>query len=310
VIEVIAPGFKSTEEEFSKAVQYLSHKGYAVQFGSDLWQKKAGHFLCSSDDESRFEDIVKALYSEDSRVIWCLRGGYGAIRLLPYLKTLKKPRHKKLLIGISDVTSLHNFLNEEWGWPTLHSSLLDRLGMGKVPAKIEKEIWNLLEGQASEVEFKNLVPLNPAAFASAKNGKVIEAPVVGGNLTVLQSLLATPFHPDFSGKILAIEDLGERGYRVDRIFEQFEQAGIFDGIKALVIGEFLGGEEPLTKKQLWKQVFVERALRYGFPVFKGLQMGHGVIQRPVPFLTKAQLTLATDKTKASLVIEMVKREKN
>src|SRR6201999_2596399 len=78
----------------------------------------------------RFRQLRKALFARDSRAVWCVRGGYGAIRISQRLQALKAPRQPKLLIGYSDATTLHQLLNLFWGWPTLHGPLLDRLPRG------------------------------------------------------------------------------------------------------------------------------------------------------------------------------------
>jgi muramoyltetrapeptide carboxypeptidase len=281
-IEVVAPGFVSTEEDIEGASRFLKRWSLVANIPENII---GNDFLCSGSLEQRYLHLSNALNSKDSRVIWCLRGGYGAIQLLPLLKKMKKPKTKKLLIGISDITSLHVFLNQEWGWPTLHASLLDRVGAGKLPHLIEEELRKLLFTDQTKTEFRSLQPLNKSARIVGE----VDGVVVGGNLTVLQSTLGTPYQFNLKNKILAIEDLGERGYRIDRIFEQFEQAGIFKGCRGLVIGEFLGGDEPDGKAEKWSQVFTERAAKYSFPVFKGLEIGHGTVQRPLFLGVKAHL---------------------
>jgi muramoyltetrapeptide carboxypeptidase len=282
LVDVVSPGFASTSEEIEGARRFLRKWGLVPRIPSKLIQK---HFLHSNSDEKRFGFLREALSAPDSKIIWCLRGGYGSNRLLPKLDQLKKPKQQKLLVGISDITSLHVYFAQKWQWPTLHASLLDRMGSGKVPAKIEKETMDLLFGKNQEVEFKKLKAMNDAAL----NLKSVKSSVVGGNLIVLQSTLGTPYQVNTDGKILFIEDLGERGYRVDRVLEHFQQAGLFKKCKGLVIGEFLGGQES-NGQILWPQVFKSWAGRLNIPVFSGLEAGHGIIQRPVPLLTKAVLT--------------------
>jgi muramoyltetrapeptide carboxypeptidase len=281
VVDVVSPGFASKPEEVENARQFLLRWGLEPRIPKKLIQK---HFLHSNTDEKRFGFLREALAAQDSKIIWCLRGGYGSNRLLPRLDELKKPRRQKLLVGISDITSLHVYFAQRWGWPTFHASLLDRMGSGKVPAKIEKETMDLLFGKTKVVEFKKLKAMNKAAF----NLKKVKSSVVGGNLVVLQSTLGTPYQVKTDGKILFIEDLGERGYRVDRILEHFDQAGLFKKCKGLVIGEFLGGQES-NGKALWPQVFKSWAERLSIPVFSGMEAGHGVIQRPLPLYTEAVL---------------------
>jgi muramoyltetrapeptide carboxypeptidase len=282
IVDVVSPGYASTPAEVEGARQFLLKWGLKPRIPSKLIQK---HFLHSNSDEKRFGFLKNAIEAPDSKVIWCLRGGYGSNRLLPRLDELKKPAKQKLLVGISDITSLHVYFAEKWGWPTMHASLLDRMGSGKVPPKIEKETMDLLFGKSEGVEFKKLKPMNSAA----KKMKPTKSSIVGGNLIVLQSTLGTPYQFDTDGKILFVEDLGERGYRVDRVLEHFNQVGLFKNCKALLIGEFLGGEEP-SGKVLWPQVFKSWAERLQIPVFSGMEAGHGIIQRPVPFNTEAVLS--------------------
>lgn len=282
IVDVVSPGFASTPEEVENAKKFLLKWGLKPRIPNKLIQK---HFLHANSDEKRFVFLREALESKDSKIIWCLRGGYGSNRLLPWLDKLKKPHQQKLLVGISDITSLHVYFEQKWNWPTFHASLLDRMGSGKLPAKIEKETMALLFGKTKSVEFKKLKAMNKAAL----NLKKVKSSVVGGNLVVLQSTLGTPYQVQTEGKILFIEDLGERGYRVDRILEHFDQVGLFKKCKGLVIGEFLGGQES-NGKALWPQVFKSWAERLAIPVFSGLEAGHGVIQRPVPLYTEAILS--------------------
>lgn len=284
-VDVVSPGFASTPEEVENARRFLLKWGLKPRIPKNLIQK---HFLHSNSDEKRFGFLRAALEAEDSKIIWCLRGGYGSNRLLPLLDKLKKPRQQKLLVGISDITSLHVYFEQKWNWPTLHASLLDRMGSGKVPRKIEKETMDLLFGNTQSVEFEKLKAMNEAAL----NLKKVKSSVVGGNLVVLQSTLGTPYQVKTDGKILFIEDLGERGYRVDRILEHFDQVGLFKKCKGLVIGEFLGGQES-NGKILWPQVFKSWAERLDIPVFSGMEVGHGVIQRPLPLYTEAVLSGGT-----------------
>jgi len=282
IVDVVSPGFASKPEDVEKARKFLLRWGLVPRIPKNLIQK---HFMHSNSDEKRFGFLKDAIEAEDSKIIWCLRGGYGSNRLLPMLNKLKKPKKQKLLVGISDITSLHVFFEQKWNWPTYHAYLLEHMGSGTVPPKYEKETMDLLFGNTSSVEFNKLKAMNSAAL----NLKSVNSPVVGGNLIVLQSTLGTPYQLNTDGKILFIEDLGERGYRVDRVLEQFDQAGLFKKCKGLLIGDFLGGKET-NGKVLWPQVFKTWAERLDIPVFGGMEAGHGVIQRPLPMYTKAVLT--------------------
>lgn len=282
-IDVVAPGFAPRPEEVEGAFRYLREQGYVPRAPKDLIEN---HFLHANNDSKRFLHLKQALLARDSAAVWCLRGGYGSNRLLPALSKVKKPSLVKPLIGISDISSLHVFLSQKWGWPTLHGSLLDRLGQGKVPDFVERELWDVLEARQSKIRFENLIPMNTAAQKKRR----IKASVVGGNLVTLQSTIGTPWQLKTAGHFLFIEDLGERGYRVDRILEHFRQAGLFKSCRGLLIGEFLGGAEP-QGPALWPEVFERWAADLKIPVLRGLPAGHGDVQRVVPLSTVARLEL-------------------
>lgn len=294
VIDVIAPGYPTQSHEIDGARDFLLGWKLQPRIPKDIVKP---HFLHAHEDEERFEFLKNALEAKDSRVIWCLRGGYGSNRLLPSLAKLRKPKAPKLLIGISDITSLHTFFIQKWGWSTLHAPLLDRLGRRLVAPKYEKELHNILFGAQKDIEFKNLKPLNDAAF----NIQSLRSRVVGGNLTVLQSTLGTPWQIDARQSLLFIEDLGERGYRIDRMLEQFRQAGIFKGIHGILLGDFIGGVEPSTGKNNFSLVFKRWAQDLSIPLFQGLQAGHADIQRPVPLNTSC--VLKVENKKGRLIIE-------
>lgn len=293
IIDVVAPGFASTEAEVEGARQFLLNWGFKPRIPKGLIQK---HFLHSNSDEKRFHHLKNAFLAEDSKAIWCLRGGYGANRLLPFLDKLKVPKKNKLFLGISDVTSLHIYLNQKWNWSTLHAPLLDRLGQKKVPQIIEREIFQTLTGKIEQISYKKIKPMN----SYAKNIKAIKAPIVGGNLTVIQSTLGTPYQINLKNKFLFVEDLGERGYRVDRIFEHLYQSNALKGCKGVLIGEFIGGVEPDGKTILWPLVFKRWAEDSKIPFFSGIEVGHGVSQRPLPLNTMATIK---QKNKFTMTIE-------
>ncbi|HTV52399.1 MAG TPA: LD-carboxypeptidase [Steroidobacteraceae bacterium] len=292
VIDVVAPGFRCTDELLEGGVRFLRDLGLTPRvpralFGEDL--------LCANSDRIRFEQLRRALLAPDSRGIWCVRGGYGALRLVPALLRLPKPPRPKLFVGYSDATTLHYFLNHHWKWPTLHGPLLDRLGSGLVGAQELQELESVVLGGAPAVSFSELIPLN----GPARRLRRVQSRVFGGNLSVLQTVLGTPLQRR-PRQILFLEDIGERGYRVDRMLQHLLQAGALAGVQALLFGDFLGGQDP-DGRNLVNAVLERFAQAQRFPVLRGMRAGHGEHQRPVFFNTRAglrcgrsaELTIAT-----------------
>jgi muramoyltetrapeptide carboxypeptidase len=281
IIDVVAPASKCNREDLNAAVEMIKARGFVARVPEKIFQPD---LLFSSPDEARFKYLKEALYATDSKAIWCARGGYGSNRLLPQLAKLRRPKKSKIFVGLSDITSLHVFFNQEWNWPTIHGPMMDRLGRNTMPTMYVREVFDVVTGEESELKFDGLKPLNDAA----RKNKKISGPISGGNLTILATTLGTKFHWKPSGDLLFLEDIGERGYRVDRTLEHLRAAGVYRGVKAILFGDFTEGLEPDGSDRV-PEVLKAFAQSMDIPVLKGIKSGHDVIQRPVPFGTIATL---------------------
>lgn len=282
LIDIVAPGSSTDVAILKKACSVLQSWGYQTRVASDLMKPD---LYLSNSDSYRFESLRNALSAPDSKAVWCLRGGYGSIRLLPFLNKLKKPKSKKLLIGLSDITTLQIFLTQKWNWPSIHGPLLDRLGLEILSTENREELKNLLEGKLLKSEFNGLKPLNLAA----EKAKRIEGVVTGGNLMVATSSLGTVNQLGADHKILFLEELNERGYRIDRCLQQLHQAKVFSRAKAVIIGDFLKCHEP-DGSDISFQTLQNFFRTLKVPAFYGMPLGHGSQQRPLVFNTKAIIT--------------------
>jgi len=282
-VELVAPGFRCDELELSSGKQILKEWGLGLSSPSPLF----GHdILCSNSLDLRLNFLKKALSSSESEAIWCVRGGYGSLQLLEGLDKMKVIPDFKLIIGYSDITSLHSFVRQKWGWPSLHGPLVDGLGAQKPNLESQKALHDFLWTDNSEISFKGLKPMN----SQANESRVVKSEVVGGNLSVLQSTLGTSFQEDISGKILFLEDVGERGYRIDKMLTHMKLSGYLKGVEALVLGDFTGGLES-DGSSLVFEVLKKWALELNFPVLSGLPCGHGQQQYPLALGTEASLFL-------------------
>lgn len=288
-VDIVAPGFACDPDALKGALELLAKWGLEPRVSREIFPKKSKmDILCSNTDEIRLMQLKEALRAEDSRAVWCLRGGYGSLRLIPELARIKRPAGQpKLFIGLSDISTIHVYLNQTWNWPTVHGPLLDRLGKGLVRPKYLRELKDLVMGGSREITFERLKPLNEAARRAA----IVRGPVSGGNLVTLQSSLGTKAEWMTDGQILFFEEIGERGYKIDRILEHFRQIGKFKKARAIVLGDFTGGLEADGKSRV-PAVLKRFAEQLDIPVVSGLQSGHAVIQRPVPFYTPAELQLS------------------
>ena len=194
-VEVVAPGFATTDERVHGAVNFLKQIGLKPRVLQDLFGPDV---ICSNTDEKRLAHLTRALLAKDSQAIWCLRGGYGALRIIESVAKIKKPQTNKLFVGYSDATTLHNYFNQFWHFATLHGPLLDRLGEHNLPLDQVNELIEVVFGNRDKVFFNNLQPLNK--WAEKKSN--IKSTVVGGNLKVVESHLGTRFAKSHQGEIL------------------------------------------------------------------------------------------------------------
>ncbi len=290
-VDVVAPASPCPRENLEAGCRWIESVGLIPRYPRDIIK---GDVFFATTLKEQLEFMKEAVYS-DSRALWSLRGGYGSMRLIPYMEKWKAPKHPKFFMGFSDVTALHLFFTQNWGWSTLHGRNVSAMSTEK-KSKDRKEIQDMLFGKKEELIFPNLKPLNELA----QKNKTISGKITGGNLKLLQTSIGTSWELEAKGKILFLEDIGERGYAVDRMLEQLWQAKIIHkGLKALVLGDFIEGEEKdgrdLTGLALRR--FAEKA---PFPVLRGMKAGHGDVNFTVPFNTRA--TLITGK-KAVLTAE-------
>lgn len=286
IIDIVAPASAPSVEEIDFAVNWLKQQGYEARIPHDLLDPQ---LYLANTDKKRFEHLKKALTNSSSKAVWCLRGGYGSIRLVSELLKLKKST-EKFFIGLSDITVIHHFLNQKWNWKTIHGPIFARALQAQRRPEDYDDLFGLLTGTKDFIEFNNLTPLNKAAdqFQKAKNKKVISGKVKGGNLCTYCSLLGTKLHPKDKNHFLFFEDISERGYKIDRMLNQLSLAGVFDHCRGVFFGNIINAEEADGTNLVWPTIekFFEK---YKFPVFRGVDSDHSGHQRPLYLNTKAEL---------------------
>lgn len=291
IIDVVAPGFRCSTKEFKDGIKFLKEWGFRPRVSKKIFGPSK---LFSNSDEQRFLQLKAALSAKDSKAVWCLRGGYGSIRLLEDLKKMKRPTQSKFLLGYSDITSLHEFLLSDWKWVAFHSPLLDRLGRKEFSTKETKELKQILLGEKVDVEFNNLKVL-----FSPKKRFSMKGEVHGGNMTVLQSSMGTEFQMKSHKGFVFFEDIGERPHRVDRMIVQMSLSGAFDNTKAILLGDFLVSKK-FEQNNIFHDVWIRFAKERKIPVIMNMPVGHGERQKLLPLGTPARLDVSGGK--AHLVV--------
>lgn len=271
LIDIVAPGSAAPEEHIQEGLEVLRSWGFRVRWNPS--QQKPDDF-CSAPMKDRLLHLKKALYAKDSKAVWCVRGGYGSLHLIPEMMTWVPPKKAKLLVGYSDISSLHLFLSQYWKWVSCHGPLIEGLRPGRMKLQHVQELKYCLLGQEKEVS-QDLEAMN--TLASKKN--FVSGRLAGGNLMTLVSHCGTGLSPKWRSKIVLFEEIAERGYRVDRLLNQALQSGCFSGVQAVIFGDFIGGAEK-DGRELAQKAIRDFAKKVTFPVLKGLDMGHGDANRP------------------------------
>lgn len=272
---LIAPSYSLSEQDVNLTKSYFETLGLKVTVPPDLLGED---LLCAHTDEMRLAHLKSALNDSSADVIWLLDGGYGLTRLIPNLFHMEKPQKEKLFIGFSDGTALHIFLNEIWNWPTLHGPCAVQVAKQRIGLPTIKETLAILRGELSAYAPPYLMPFN----TKTKEISTLSGTLVGGNLCILQSSLGTKWQINSSGKILFLEDVDERGYRIDRMLKHLQQTNILEDAKAIIFGDFTGGEEP-DGTSLVSPVLQRFAEEINLPVFHLPERGHGNENFPLPF---------------------------
>lgn len=278
-VEIIAPASRCSDTQLASLRALLESWQLNCLVADDIFGKD---LLCANTDDARFEHLLNAIQNPKTKAIICARGGYGSMRLIPALARVSQPLDTKIFVGMSDTTALQLYFQQHWQWPTIHGALL--------PDKFSKEsidsVKSIFFGEVKQVEFTQLIPLNTLATEKA----VIHASVTGGNLCLVQAGIGTTWQMDGRDKIILLEEVDERGYQVDRMLEHLRQAALFSGAKALIFGDFLGGEEP-DGSSLINPVLQRFAKACDIPVVQIKGIGHGYTNFPIPLGTGARLQL-------------------
>ena len=247
VVEIIAPGSGKTKEQLELSKEFLKTWDLTTRVSTDLFGPDLLH---SNSHANRFIALREALYAPDSKAVWCLCGGTGSAWLVPELEKLTPPSRSKLFIGFSAITCLHIFLNQKWGWTTLHGPSLLELAENKLSSESVQAIKDIIFGQKRSLTFENLIPLN----SSAKQVTDIQSTIVGGNLSLIQSGIGTNWNLNTNGKIFFCEDTNEKAFRIAERLEHLKQAGIFRRCKAIIFGHFTFDQENAAESKLCSQV--------------------------------------------------------
>ena len=286
-VAIIAPSSGADDGQFAKAVQNMIDLGFKPKLGK--YAREINGFLAGTDAQ-RIEDIHWAFSNKEIDAVWCVRGGYGLSRILPQIDYALIKKNPKIFIGYSDITALHLAIHQNTGLVTFHGPVASST-YSDYP---KKHVVNAL--MTPSVPYKiDLSPDNVAKGTLLYKTQVItkgtaRGRLICGNLSLLTALAGTPYAlRNTKGKILFTEDVGERPYRLDRMFTQLKQSVNLRELAGIALGVFEGCDAPDDKSQTVIDVVKDQLGSLGIPVIYGLSFGHIRDQFTIPFGVEAEL---------------------
>lgn len=289
---VIAPASALSEKVILRAIENLTNLGFKIKLGKNLREQKG---YLAGTDEQRLEDLHWAFSDPEVDAVWCIRGGYGVTRILPKVDFKLIKRNPKIFIGYSDITALHVAIYQKTGLVTFHGPV----GTSDYTDFTKPNVWNLLTNPTpqyqlvhSEENQKNASNLFKSEVITA--GKC-RGTLIGGNLSLLSAMDGTPFAlGNLKGKILFMEDIDERPYRVDRMLTQLLQSHDLSKLAGIALGIFEGcNPKPEENSMSLVACLKDRLGNLGIPVIYGLSFGHISNQYTLPIGIQAEMDTET-----------------
>lgn len=271
------------EERINPAIKSIEAMGLEVTLGDSCMKK---HGFLSGDDDTRANDINTMFKDKSINGIFAIRGGYGSARLLDKIDYRSIKKNPKVFAGYSDITALHNVINKKCNLITFHTPMAGT------------EFYKGVDEYTMKYFIKNIFTSEPLGILNNPKDNEIktlfsgkaEGQLVGGNLSIITSLMGTPYEIDTKGKILFIEDVDEYPYKIDRMLLQLKQAGKLKNAAGIILGSWTGctaGENAnsLTLMEIFKEIIATEKR----PTVYNLECGHCMPTISLPLGGKASI---------------------
>lgn len=313
VIDIISASSKPNSESFEHIKDYIVSLGFVPRIAADIISEDEPFY--SNSNLYRATAFKNALLALDSDIIWFLRGGRGATEIIDYLEGHFKNFAKlpelgnlnKLLIGFSDVTALHSYVIKNYGLVTLHGDMLERI-VGKIANESSvKKLEDLIQDGTNTPIIYELAKLSP------KEVNTINGKVLGGNLTLVESIIGTDYDVDYSDSFLLLEDVNMHPTAIVRSITHLVDSHKLDKVKALIFADFITDTEENEQYVQWVQneflskLYLLSSLPEDITVFVLDGIGHNPVNNPIFLNSESVIYKENDKyfIKVSNPIEII-----
>lgn len=263
------------KELLAKGVAAIREEGFEVELSPGILVKKG---YLAGDERQRASDLRDFFNRTDISAVFCARGGFGSIQLIPYLVADTMPLRPKIFVGYSDISVLLNWFLQARGMVTFHAPMVAMDLAYGLSTSAKEHFWTTLTGE-NKAWTINL-------GQSVRSGKAA-AEMMGGCLSVLVTTLGTPYEIQTAGKLLFLEDIGEKPYRIERMLTHLKMAGKLERLAGLVFGDFTDceGDGPRSTREIIAEYFHDAP----YPVVMGMPAGHGRENFMLPFGVRMEL---------------------
>ncbi len=278
LVGLIAPCSPVNKNRLNSCINTITSAGMNVLLGESVTQSLHGYL--AGNDLVRADDINHMFHNKKVRAILCLRGGYGSTRLMQLLDYEMIARNPKIFVGYSDVTSFHLAFHSLCNFATFHGPMVSSNLVDDFDSYSKTSFRTTLAIPERQTFFNPVgKPILPLSKGRA-SGRII-----GGCLSLVSPCIGTFYQPDFNGKILFLEDVGESLPRCDKLMQHLINAGILDQVNGILLGNFKDCDNPSDPSYTIYDYFRELFSCYKKPVLYGLQSGHEKPMATIPFGT-------------------------
>lgn len=280
-IGLVCTARKIERQLIDPVIEVIEKEGFEVVVGESVG---AEHHQYAGDDSLRVRDLQRMMDNPDIKAVIVCRGGYGTVRIIDKIVYNSFLEDSKWIVGYSDVTALHSHLNQVMGVGTLHATMPINF-MSNTDASL-KSLFDALRGESLVYE----IPSNTLNREGEAKGLVI-----GGNLSILYSLLGTSTMLNTAGRILFIEDIDEYLYHVDRMMMAFKRGGKLQGLAGLIVGGMTDmNDNTIPYGKTAEEIIMEHVEEYDFPVCFNFPAGHLLDNRAIKLGAVAHLLVTTE----------------
>ncbi len=279
-VALISPSSYHIEKNIhmiEESIKLIEEWGLKIKYKPETNKK---HFYLAGDDEYRKNQLQQAIDDPEVKAIFCTRGGYGSARFIQSISKSKQYTDK-IIIGFSDITSIHLYFADDSNIKNIHAPNIATdyfLAESENGCKSRQELYEkLFNGTNKDLSIEKI---NNANIDTEQY-----FPVTGGCLSIVVTSLGTKLDIDTDDKILLLEDVGEKPYKIDRMLTQLRNAGKFKNVAAIIFGEMVGCDYNNLIDMLVDYFKNDR-----FPVFVGAEFGHGEINTPWEYGQLARLS--------------------